>query len=86
MESENRTRILQLEQQVARLQWQVEFLFKRLNLPYEEIDETGDPGLAAVEDLLRKGRKLEAIKVMRETRGLGLKEAKDLVEEMERRL
>jgi ribosomal protein L7/L12 len=33
---------------------------------------------------LRDGRKIEAIKIVRETTGLGLKEAKDLVESWER--
>lgn len=35
------------------------------------------------QDLLRQGRKIEAIKVVREETGLGLKEAKDLVESWE---
>lgn len=39
---------------------------------------------ASVQDLLRSGRKIEAIKLYREQSGLGLKEAKDAVEAMER--
>ncbi len=38
---------------------------------------------ASVHDLLREGRKIEAIKLYREQSGLGLKEAKDAVEAME---
>lgn len=38
----------------------------------------------AVADLLREGRKIEAIKLFREQTGVGLKEAKDAVEAMER--
>ena len=37
-------------------------------------------------NLLRQGRKIEAIKIYRERTNLGLKEAKDAVEEIERRL
>jgi hypothetical protein len=35
-------------------------------------------------DLIRQNRKIEAIKLMREKTGLGLAEAKDAVEELER--
>jgi hypothetical protein len=41
---------------------------------------------AQVEAELRLGRKIEAIKLYREATGLGLKEAKDAVEDMERSL
>lgn len=37
-----------------------------------------------VQTLMRQGKKIEAIKVYRKQTGLGLKEAKDAVEEMER--
>ena len=36
---------------------------------------------AAAEGALLKGNKIEAIKIVREERGIGLKEAKDLVEQ-----
>jgi hypothetical protein len=36
---------------------------------------------AAAEDALRRGNKIEAIKIVRETAGTGLKEAKDAVED-----
>ena len=37
-------------------------------------------------DLLRRGQKLEAIKIYRERAHCGLKEAKDAVEELQRRM
>lgn len=37
-------------------------------------------------NLLRQGRKIEAVKIYRERTNLGLKEAKDAVEEIERRM
>jgi hypothetical protein len=39
-----------------------------------------------VQDLLYVGRKIQAIKLVRERMGLGLKEAKDRVDELEARL
>lgn len=39
-----------------------------------------------VDDLLRAGQKIQAIKLVRERTGLGLREAKDLVDEREQRL
>lgn len=44
---------------------------------------TSSAPAANVQELLREGRKLEAIKLYREQTGLGLKEAKDAVEAME---
>ena len=41
-------------------------------------------GLAGVQDALREGQKIEAIKRYRELTGLGLKEAKDAVEALPR--
>jgi len=39
-----------------------------------------------ITDLLRRNRKIEAIRLYRETTGVGLREAKDAVEEIARRL
>ena len=38
-----------------------------------------------VEQLINSGRKIDAIKLLREHTGLGLAEAKDMVDEYERR-
>jgi len=46
----------------------------------ERIDE------AEIRDLIRGGRKIEAIKRMRDATGMGLAEAKDAVEAIERTL
>ncbi|HLY61979.1 MAG TPA: 50S ribosomal protein L7/L12 [Terriglobia bacterium] len=48
--------------------------------PYVNSGGTGDPRLAEARELNRNGRKIEAIKRVREVTGLGLREAKDLVE------
>jgi ribosomal protein L7/L12 len=48
-------------------------------------DASGQSG-ATVEDFVRRGQKIEAIKLYREQHSVGLKEAKDAVDAMERRL
>lgn len=48
--------------------------------PYVAPSSTEDPRLGEARQLARDGRKIEAIKVVREITGLGLKEAKDMVE------
>ena len=47
--------------------------------PFELAGEVG----AALLEMIRQGNKIEAIKLVREQSGLGLKEAKDLVEALE---
>lgn len=43
---------------------------------------TGDAGLERVHEAIRSGRKIEAIKIYRKVRGVGLKEAKEAVERL----
>jgi ribosomal protein L7/L12 len=77
------SRIAELERRVMRLEQQVELLLGRAGFGSAMsmgVDET------AIEHLLRRGNKIEAIKVYREKTGAGLKEAKDAVEAIERRL
>ncbi len=52
----------------------------------DAVDPWSVPPWPQIVDLLRRGKKIEAIKVHREQTGSGLKEAKDVVEEVERRL
>lgn len=56
---------------------------ERLDAPLAPMPSQDD---ASVEALLRNGQKIEAIKLVRQRTGLGLAEAKDAVEDMERRL
>ena len=76
-------RIAELERRVSRLEQQIDLLLGRQGF--------GDPGpmrpdVAGVEQLLRQKNKIEAIKVYRQMTGVGLREAKDAVEAIERRL
>ncbi|QDU59287.1 hypothetical protein Pan216_01150 [Planctomycetes bacterium Pan216] len=48
--------------------------------PFSEEDGPTDPVGQEVLDLLREGRKIQAIKLVREHTGAGLKEAKEAVE------
>jgi len=75
---DDRSRIDELERKV-------EFLMRHLGLDVR-YSTGGPPGDAEIERLIRDGRKIEAIKAYRESTGLGLKEAKDAVEAIERRL
>ena len=43
---------------------------------------SSDTGMDRVREALRRGRKIEAIKIYREARGVGLKDAKEAVERM----
>ncbi|MCI0394942.1 MAG: ribosomal protein L7/L12 [Chloroflexi bacterium] len=77
-------RVSTLMKQVYQLERKVDFLLKHLNLEYqEEPDLTVRP---QVEALLRQGKQIEAIKLFRTVTGLGLREAKDAVDKIEREM
>lgn len=69
-----------------RLEQKVDFLLNELGLT-EKAEASlfatpGDSMLAEVVALLRRNRKIEAIKLYREQTGVGLKEAKDVIDKM----
>jgi ribosomal protein L7/L12 len=66
---------------LSRVEAKLDLLLKQANIKF-------DPYASAPLDIvqaLREGRKIEAIKLYRQSSGVGLKEAKDFVEEVERR-
>jgi ribosomal protein L7/L12 len=69
-----------------RLEQKVDFLLNELGLTQKaEASLLVNPDnsmLAEVVTLLRQNRKIEAIKVYRERTGVGLKEAKDVIDRM----
>jgi ribosomal protein L7/L12 len=74
---------LLLQSRVRELEDKLEFLYRRLNIDYA--DPNSDPALAPqVQEALRRGNKIEAIKIYRELTGVGLAEAKDAIERAER--
>ena len=77
-------RISALTLKVGELERKLDYVMQQLKFTYKD-----NPLSAAESNALpwvRQGNKIEAIKAYRETTGLGLKEAKDAVDALERRL
>lgn len=73
-----------LRKRVTQLEGQVAFLYKHLGLTFvPETNISDDPGII---ELLKKGKMIDAIKIYRELNDAGLAEAKDAVEDIQRRL
>jgi ribosomal protein L7/L12 len=64
------------DRRIARLETKVDLILDHLGI------EHTDPRLGRVGELLRQGKRIEAIKAYREITGAGLKEAKDAVDAM----
>jgi ribosomal protein L7/L12 len=74
--------ILLLKSRINELEERLKFLYRRLNIEYA--DPNSDPALAPqVQDALRRGNKIEAIKIYREFTGVGLAEAKRAIDRAE---
>ncbi|MFB9662468.1 ribosomal protein L7/L12 [Glycomyces mayteni] len=69
-------------QALARIEYKLDLIMANLGIAQAAPPE--EPWLAEVRSEIRSGRKIQAIKVYREHTGLGLKEAKDAVERMEK--
>ena len=71
-----------LKSRINELEDHVKFLYRRLNIEYA--DPNSDPAFAPqVQDALRRGNKIEAIKIYRELTGVGLAEAKQAIDRAE---
>ena len=71
-----------LRSRIDELEDRLKFIYRKLNLEY------ADPNLARVlspqvQEALRRGNKIEAIKIYRELTGTGLAEAKDAIDKAE---
>ncbi|HLO14010.1 MAG TPA: ribosomal protein L7/L12 [Anaerolineales bacterium] len=76
--------ILLLKSRINELEEKLQFLYRRLNIDY--MAPASDPALdPRVEEALRRGNKIEAIKIYRELTGVGLAEAKKAIEKLEAR-
>lgn len=75
--------IYALKQKVEELERKLEFVMQALRLRYSEVPAAQD---GEIVELIKRGNMIEAIKLYREQTGLGLKEAKDAVDELHRRL
>jgi ribosomal protein L7/L12 len=74
--------LIQLRARVKELEDRLEYIYKHLQI---EFIDNPDVANAKVLSLLKAGNKIEAIKVYREIYNVGLAEAKNAVEEMEKR-
>ena len=76
------TEFLALKSRLNELEDKLQFLYRRLNIDY--LQPGSHPALAPqVQDALRRGNKIEAIKIYRELTGVGLAEAKDAIDRAE---
>lgn len=75
--------IIALRARVAELEDRLEYLYKRLNIEYVANPSAIDPRIV---EYLKKGNKIEAIKIYREIHNVGLAEAKNVVDGIEKSL
>jgi SMC interacting uncharacterized protein involved in chromosome segregation len=76
------TEIQLLRSRVNELEDRLKFLYRRLNIEYA--DPNSDPSLSPqIQEALRRGNKIEAIKLYRELTGVGLAEAKQVIDRAE---
>ena len=71
-----------LRSRINELEDRRKFLYRRLNIEYA--DPSSDPVISPqIQDALRRGNKIEAIKIYREITGVGLAEAKQAIDRAE---
>jgi ribosomal protein L7/L12 len=72
-----------LKSRINELEDRLDFLYRRLNIEYAE--PNSDPVFSPqVQEALRRGNKIEAIKLYRELTSVGLAEAKQAIDRAER--
>jgi hypothetical protein len=69
-----------LKARVAELEERLDYLFKHLGVQYTDQPPWADP---RVMDAIRRGNKIEAIKIYREMTNAGLAEAKAVIDRIE---
>ena len=76
------TDILALKSRINELEDRLKFIYRRLNIEYA--DPNSNPVLSPqIQEALRRGNKIEAIKIYREITGVGLAEAKQAIDRAE---
>jgi ribosomal protein L7/L12 len=72
-----------LRSRINELEDRLNFLYRRLNIEYA--DPNSNPSLSPqIQEALRRGNKIEAIKIYRELTGVGLAQAKQAIDQAER--
>lgn len=72
--------VIQLRARFRELEDRLKFIYKHLNIEYSDTAEAKNKEII---ELIKKGNKIEAIKIYKETFNVGLAEAKNEVEKME---
>ena len=75
-------RLSPLESKLSRLEGKVDELLKHVGIAYDPYERLSDEVIRAVQ----RGEKVQAIKHYRAETGVGLKEAKEFIEEVQRRV
>lgn len=71
-----------LRSRINELEDRLKFIYRTLKIEY--VDPNSDPVLSPqIQDALRRGNKIEAIKMYRELTGVGLAEAKQVIDRAE---
>jgi ribosomal protein L7/L12 len=88
MEQENYKRLTQLEARMHRMEAMMQALLMRLGIDPAEVTPEEEPPkeTQAIREALLAGNKILAIKLYRDLYGVGLREAKEAVEAMEKSL
>lgn len=72
-----------LRSRINELEDRLNFLYRQLNIEYA--NPNSDPIFSTqIQEALRRGNKIEAIKIYRERTGVGLAEAKEAIDRAER--
>jgi ribosomal protein L7/L12 len=78
---------LALKSRISELEDKLQFLYRRLNIDYTAANTDSDPVFSPqIQEALRRGDKIEAIKIYRELTGVGLAEAKRAIDGIESKL
>jgi ribosomal protein L7/L12 len=73
-----------LRSRINELEDRLKFLYQRLGIDYVTDPNTNPINSPQIQAALRSGNKIEAIKIYREVTGVGLSEAKDVIDKAER--
>ena len=73
--------IFELRQRIAKLEHQMAFVLQQEGLNYRETPNMGVS--PEITNLVRQGKKIQAIKLYRQETGAGLKQAKEFVDALE---
>jgi ribosomal protein L7/L12 len=76
--------VTMLARRVRLLEKKIDMIMEHLGLDFEDDEPAGNIDPRVIEQI-KRGNKIEAIKLYREQSGFGLKEAKDVIDELEAR-